>query len=175
MERKVKYNYEFKLRCVEEVLKRHQSVNSVSILNGLQESNLRKWVNFYRKYGPGGLLPRRKQNYHPDFKLKVLQAIDKDLLSLSEACLKFNISSDSVIVTWQKNYLKEGFNGLINKPKGRPIMNFKRAKTKSDKPLTKEEELLLEIESLRCENELLKKFNALIQAKKSLGQKKPRP
>ena len=43
-------------------------------------------------------------------------------------------------------------------------MTFKRAKKKSDKPLTREEELLLEIESLRCENALLKKFNALVQA-----------
>ncbi|MNU05381.1 hypothetical protein D3C72_2501670 [compost metagenome] len=43
-------------------------------------------------------------------------------------------------------------------------MTIKRAKKKSDKPLTREEELLLEIESLKCENALLKKFNALVQA-----------
>tara|TARA_B110000967_G_scaffold150233_1_gene154058 strand:- start:6686 stop:6862 length:177 start_codon:yes stop_codon:yes gene_type:complete len=44
------------------------------------------------------------------------------------------------------------------------MTNFKRKKRKSDKPLTREEELLQEIESLRCENDLLKKFHALIQA-----------
>jgi transposase len=54
-------------------------------------------------------------------------------------------------------------------------MKFKRAAKKSNKPLTREEELLLEIESLKCENELLKKFNAIIQAKKPEAPKKPRP
>jgi hypothetical protein len=43
----------------------------------------------------------------------------------------------------------------------------KRKKRKSDKPVTREEELLLEIEVLRCENELLKKLQALIQAEES--------
>lgn len=47
---------------------------------------------------------------------------------------------------------------------GRRTMTFKRAKKKSNKPLTREEELLLEIESLRCKNALLKKINALVQA-----------
>jgi transposase len=42
--------------------------------------------------------------------------------------------------------------------------NFKRKKRKSDKPLTREEELILENERLRCENALLKKLQALIQA-----------
>ena len=45
--------------------------------------------------------------------------------------------------------------------------NFKRKKSKSDKPLTREEELLKENERLRCENELLKKLQALIQARRN--------
>ena len=56
--------------------------------------------------------------------------------------------------------------GLKPKPKVRAksMDNFKRKKRKSDKPLTREEELLLENESLRCELEYLKKLQALIQA-----------
>ena len=42
------------------------------------------------------------------------------------------------------------------------MSDFKRKKRKSDKPLSREEELLLENESLRCENDLLKKLQALI-------------
>ena len=49
----------------------------------------------------------------------------------------------------------------------------KRKKRKSDKPLTREEELLLEIEALRCENELLKKLQAVIQAKEKARKRKP--
>jgi transposase len=44
------------------------------------------------------------------------------------------------------------------------MSDYKRKKRKTDKPLTREEELLLENESLRCELEYLKKLQALIQA-----------
>lgn len=165
MERKVKYNYEFKLRCVQEVLKNNYSIRSVAKENNFTESNLRKWINLYKHYGNEGLLPKMNQYYSIDFKLKVLKKIQKKSLSLIEACFVFNIPSESVIKQWQTNYQKHGVSGLEAKPKGRPItMTFKRAKKKSNKPLTREEELLLEIESLRCENALLKKFNALVQA-----------
>jgi len=175
MERKVKYNYEFKLRCVEEVLKKNRSVVLIANENGLQKSNLKKWISFYHHYGKEGLLPKKNQKYTTVFKKKVLQTIKKKSLSLREACIEFNIPSESVIVQWQKSYETFGSIGLQDKPKGRPkSMNFKRAKKKSDKPLTREEELLLEIESLRCENALLKKFNALVQAEE-IKNKKQKP
>ncbi|WP_281310389.1 hypothetical protein [Flavobacterium flavigenum] len=53
------------------------------------------------------------------------------------------------------------------------MSNFKRKKRKSDKPLSREEELLLEIEALRCENDLLKKLQALIQAEEAAKKRKP--
>jgi transposase len=176
MERKAKYSYEFKLQCVAEVLKNHRSLNSVAISKGFSESILsRRWISFYRKFGNDGLLPRKNQKYSPDLKLKVLQTLNKDTLSLNQACLKFNIPSDSIILNWQRNYNNEGFNGLIDKTKGRPVMSFKRVKKKTDKPLSREEELLKEIEYLRAENELLKKFNALVQSKELQQQKRLKP
>lgn len=166
MERKVKYDYAFKLECVELVLKKHYSCESVSKEKGPNESNIRKWVGFYKRYGKTGLMPKKNQNYSTDFKLNVLQSIDADYLSLSEACLKFNITSESVIIKWQKDFTTFGIAGLQPKPKGRPksMSDYKRKKRKTDKPLTREEELLLENESLRCELEYLKKLQALIQA-----------
>jgi transposase len=44
--------------------------------------------------------------------------------------------------------------------------SFKRKPRKSDKPMTREEELLKENEYLRAENELLKKLHALVQTRK---------
>ena len=175
MERKVKYDYEFKLRCVEEVLKLHRTIGSVAAINGCDESNIRKWIGFYKKYGPNGLLPRKNRIYDVDFKLKVLGAIEKEFLSLRQACVKFNIPSDSLIINWQRAYARDGAAGLTSKPRGRPAMNFKRAKRKSNKPLTREEELLKENEALRAENALLKKFNALIQAEELQQKQKRKP
>ena len=107
--------------------------------------------------------------------MKVLKSIDKDFLSLSQACLKFNIPDAAIIVKWSRDFTNFGLVGLQPKTKGRPkSMNVnKRKKRKSDKPLTREEELLLENEALRCENELLKKLQALIQAEEKAKKHKP--
>ena len=166
MERKVKYDYAFKLECVKLVLVKHFSTESISVQKGLSESNIRKWVLVYKTHGEAGLLTRKNQSYSVDFKLMVLQTIDKEHLSLSETRLKFNIPTDSIIIKWQRDFTNFGLEGLQPKAKGRPksMSNFKRKKRKSDKPLTREEELLLENEALRCELDILKKLQALIQA-----------
>ena len=166
MGRKVKYDYAFKLRCVKQVLKNHQTVEDVSKLYGCHHTTLHDWIRFYEKYGKKALLPRKTKVYSIPFKLKVLKAIDKDSLSFSQACLEFIIPTKSVIMKWQRNYKKEGIIGLNIKPRGKPkSMQFKRAKKKSNKPLTREEELLLENESLRAELDLLKQLQALQQLK----------
>jgi len=175
MERKVKYDYAFKLECVELVTDQHYSSESVSIKMGISESNIRKWVSFYREYGKVGLLPRRNQVYSVDFKIKVLRSIDEDSLSLKETRLKFNIPTDSTIIKWKKDFNSFGLAGLQAKTKGRPksMGNFKRKKRKSDKPLSREEELLLENEALRCELDYLKKLQALIQEEEKAKKRKP--
>jgi transposase len=169
MERKVKYDYAFKLECVELVLKKHYSNQYVSKLKGPDESNIRKWVSFYRTYGKKGLLPRKNQTYTFEFKQKVLSAINIESLSLRESCLRFNIPDAAIVVKWKKDFANFGIDALQPKPKGRPISmsDYKRKKRKSDKPLTREEELLKENERLRCENALLKKLDALIQARRN--------
>lgn len=98
MERKVKYDYAFKLECVRLVLENHYSTEYVSKLKGLNKSNIRKSVNFYQHFGETGLLPRKNQSYTAEFKLNVSQNIDRKDLSLGQACLKFDIPSQSVII-----------------------------------------------------------------------------
>lgn len=175
MDRKVKYDYAFMLKCVKSVLEKHYSCNYVSNQKGLNEFNIRKWVGFYRQYGFIGLLPRKNQSYSLHFKLKVLKAIDKDLMFLRDSSIKFNIPDTGIIVKWKKDFADFGLAGFQPKTKGRPkSMNDNvRKKRKSDKPLTREEKLLLEIEALRCENELLKKLQAQIQAEEKARKRKP--
>lgn len=177
MARKVKYDVEYKLRCVKEVLEKHHSIHSISHQLDISKSLLRKWITDYRNQGITGLEPKKNQTYSVEFKLKVIQSIKTQKLSLREARVKFNIPSESVIIKWQKDFATFGIDGLKPKPKGRPktMSTSKGRPKKSKQPLTREEELLLENERLRCENALLKKFNALIQAEeekqKKLGHK----
>jgi transposase len=175
MERKVKYDYAFKFECVKLVVEKHYTCDCVSNLKGPDESNIRKWVAFYREYGPISLLPRKNQSYSVAFKLKVLKAINKDSLPLRNTSIKFNIPDAAIIVKWKRDFANFGLEGLQPKTRGRPtsMSTNKRKKRKSDKPLTREEELLLENEALRCENELLKKLQALIQAEERATKRKP--
>ena len=169
MYKRNKYSYKFRLQCVEAVLKCNQPVSSYAREKGIDRANLRLWLGFYEKYGKAGLKPRNKQQYDAGFKRQVLEKIDKELLSLRSACVRFNIPSNSVTISWQKAYASKGQSGLIAKPKGRPPNMkppIKRKPRKSTKPLTREEELLKENEYLKAENELLKKLQALVQTNK---------
>ncbi|WP_446681951.1 helix-turn-helix domain-containing protein [Epilithonimonas hominis] len=129
---------------------------------------VRRWVKFYELYGVAGLERSGNRKFSVEFKLKVLREIDSGRLSIKESALKFNIAAESSIINWQRNYEKFGILGLENKSRGRPkiMSDYKRKKRKSDKPLTREEELLLENERLRAEIAVLKKLDALILARK---------
>ena len=174
MERKVKYNYTFKLECVELVLNKNQSCGVVSKQKGVIKSQVQKWVSLFKKHGQKGLQSAKNQAYTIDFKINVLKTLSKNQLSLRQACLLFNIPSESTILKWKKDFANFGIEGLQPKPKGRQksMSDYKRKKRKSDKPLTREGELLLENERLRCENELLKKLQALIQAEEEAKKRK---
>jgi len=164
-----KYDYEFRLRCVESVLKGQGSVKSISAENGIRHSNLRLWLSFYEAYGKAGLKTRAYRHYDLSFKLMVLKAIEKEQLSLREACARFDVASESVIINWRRDYESKGSLGLIPKSKGRPLtmkQPIKRKKKAPNRPLTREEELLKENEYLRAENELLKKLQALVHNSK---------
>jgi transposase len=169
MLKRIKYDYAFRLRCVEAALSGKDSIKGIAKRNGFDESNLRLWIGFYEHYGKAGLISRVNRRYDLSFKLDVLASIDTEHLSLRSACVRFNIASESVIINWQKAYKLNGLQGLLPKVKGRPKMDklpIKRKPRKTAKPLTKEEELLKENEYLRAENELLKKLQALVQTNK---------
>jgi len=172
MYKKEKFSIDFKLSCIELHINSHRSIASIALEKGFNESNLRKWLGFYNKYGISGLQPRKNKIYSLKFKLKVLKAIDTDFLSQREACIRFDIPAQSTVLQWQKDYEKNGILGLENKPRGRPkiMSNNKDRKRKSDKTLTREEELLLENERLRTEIAYLKKLDAL-----TLASKKQKP
>ncbi|MEO7393578.1 MAG: transposase, partial [Chitinophagaceae bacterium] len=68
MYKRNKYDYSFRLQCVESVLKGKGSVKAIAKENGIEHSNLRLWLRFYEQYGKSGLKPRVKQHYGASFK-----------------------------------------------------------------------------------------------------------
>ena len=168
---KSKYDLDFKLKLVKEVLVRKKGVNILALKAGVDSELLRRWVRFYELYGDAGLVRQSNRRYSLDFKVNVLQAIDKEGLSLKEAARRFNIAAESSILNWQRLYRKNGILGLKSKALGRPpnMEKPEKKKKKDAKPLTREEQLLKEVAYLRAENAYLKKLEALVRARK--GQK----
>ena len=139
----------------------------------MNPSQIQLWYSFYQCYGVQGIEQRTYTSYSTSFKLKVIKYLKSNLISLKDACVKFNISRESVIISWQRAYAQNGAKGLISQPKGRKVImenSNKKRSAKESKPLTREEELLQENEYLRTELAFLKKLRALAQ-----NGKKPKP
>ena len=168
MTRKVKYSYLFKVKLVTQYVKGLRTIQSLCNEHDLHVGLLRKWVCQYRQTGFKGLKERGYTFYDPLFKREVLEVIQEEGLSLKSACLRFNIPSESMIIDWRRKVEREGWTGLLPKKKGRPSMkeSAKKSTKKSDKPLTREEELQRENEYLRAEVAFLKKLRALAQSDK---------
>lgn len=93
-------------------LKKHYSFGHVSKLKGPDRSIIWNWFNFYKTNGKVGLLPRQNQSYSIDFKLKILNSISSNSLSLWETCLEFNIPDAAIIVKWKNDFANFGVEGL---------------------------------------------------------------
>jgi transposase len=174
MERKNNFNKAFKRKCVKLVLEKNFTNTEVSRKYGVSVSYLKKWVELYRKLGEESFHRKLDSSYSLNFKLKVINDINVNCLTLLEACVKYKIGSESTIFVWQQKFSKFGMEGLQKyKQKREPIImaEIKRKKRKSTTPLTREEELLQENEKLRAENDLLKKLHAFAQAAEKQKQK----
>lgn len=171
MSRKIKYSLELKLLLVKQAIRGEGSVRAIAKENQLNHTLLDKWVSFYKAYGIEGLqLQPRK--YDGDFKLKVLQTLRVEGLSLYQACIRFKIPCVSVLSNWQKKY-ESGGAGTLFKPYRIKSMDTAGKKTKKNSPeQTREQELEKENKFLRVENEYLKKLYALIQKEEAKKKKK---
>jgi transposase len=54
MNKRIKYDYKFRLQCVEAVVKYNRPARVVASEKGVIFSNLRLWLGFYRQYGKDG-------------------------------------------------------------------------------------------------------------------------
>jgi len=172
MSRKIKHSLEFKIAIVKKVLKRDRSIANISKENQVGQSMLKRWVQFYQRFGEAGLCPQ-SNFYSLDTKLAVLKSLKDNNLSLSRACLQFNIRSTGVLSHWIRIYEKEGIEGLMIEKRGKSkLMPSKETNKKLLKPLTDHERILEENKLLRAENAFLKKLQALIQKEEAEKKRK---
>lgn len=167
-----KHESAFKLKLVN-AHQRGASIHTLSTKWAVSTSQIRKWIDHYKTAGLSGLLRKSNQEYSKEFKLKVIQSYLEKGLSLRDCCLHYQIPSIGIVSSWVKIHKHLGDDGLTAQQKGRKIMKGNKPQKKTEKALTRLEELEKENLYLKAENELLKKLEALTQ-KKEAPQKKQR-
>ena len=168
----MRYSLEFKLKCVELYRKGIWMETPSGISNHDFKHQVRVWHFKELKHGIDGLKPKhRYKKWTADEKLAVVM----DYLtnrSKTEICTKYNINS-GMLYTWVRKYKNEGYNGLVDKPKGRKPKDLYMSKIKSDiipRKLTESE--YEELVRLRAENEYIKAENAVIKKEIALREER---
>ncbi len=160
----VKYNADFKFKLVQEYLSSSLGYSLLAKKYGLpSQTSLQDWVRAYKNFGIEGLNRKtKKQIYSVKFKLDVLHFMKQTGASYQDTAIEFNMNNPSLISSWNGQFLKEGIEGLQEKPKGRPSMSKKPKATpsKKEKEMSREEQLARENELLRLEVAYLKKLKA---------------
>ncbi|MEG9498897.1 helix-turn-helix domain-containing protein, partial [Mannheimia indoligenes] len=116
-----KYNQSFKQQVIEFYLQNGKNHSLTRQHFQLARTTLERWIIQYNHNGINGLaVLGKKQTYSPEFKLSVVQAVKNGQFSAEEACLYFGIANSGSISQWLQTFDKQGINGLLPKPKGRP-------------------------------------------------------
>ncbi len=159
------------------------SVKQLSIEYEVNIDTIKRMIRKYRVHGPDSLVKTSKRVFPLERKYEVLCRYQKGE-SLNSLSIEYDIENVTIL-SWLKRYEKDGYNGLIDKKKGRPpkikkdddVINeavhkdSNKTKTEStDKAKIK----LLEKKNKELETEVayLKKLNALVQERKKRESRK---
>ena len=114
-------------------------------------------------------MPKGEPNkrYTPEFKELVIETMHEEHLGYRETARRFEVSSETRIMDWERIYLTEGAEGFSVERRG-------RRSTGRPKKLPKavEEDLLAEVQRLRAENAYLKNLQALVLEEERRQHKK---
>ncbi|MGJ8513599.1 transposase [Carnimonas bestiolae] len=170
----MKYDKEFKLKAVQQVLRQGGGIQSISGPLGLDPAKLRLWVKLYERHGIDGLI-HKGASYTAEFKRQVIRRMRQEGWSHRQTAIEFNIRSHGHIGKWLSLYHDGGFDALNPKSRGRfSAMSRKRAQQPAKTgDQRSREELIEENEDLKAEIAYLKKLDELLR-KEELNKGKRR-
>ncbi len=126
---------------------------------GTSVSYIRRFVNFYEKYGR--FTCKRTDKITSKFKLEVILYKLENHLSLPQTALHFGLN-EGTVKYWLDLYHQKGEEAFIRKRKSE-FMSTPKRNNKKKQDLRSEAGLRQRIEQLETENAYLKKLYALIQ------------
>ncbi|WP_373694424.1 MULTISPECIES: IS3 family transposase [Bacillus cereus group] len=167
----VKFSQEKKLEVVRQYLDGSDGVKRLARSIKTHPSVIQQWVKQYKAVGEKAF-EKRYTSYSLQYKLDVLNYMDKQGTSIRETAAIFNIPSYETVRRWKEVYDLNGVDSLITKKRGRPAMENKNIRPKLNHKVVKGsiEALQEENERLLMEIDYLKKLNALIHKKDSITE-----
>ena len=167
-----KLTYEDKKEIIRLYDEEHYGAYTIAKKFNVAKSSIQCIINKYRIHGEDILMKQKYKHYSPDEKLAVINRCFNGESKKSLAA-ELNFSAGN-ICQWVKKYEEFGYNGLIDKPKGRPPTMKKEKKTidpnDKDAIIREKDQEILE---LKAEVEALKKLRALVlQRNKRQTEKK---
>ncbi|HWI48636.1 MAG TPA: helix-turn-helix domain-containing protein [Rummeliibacillus sp.] len=158
-----KFSAEVKLNAVKRYLSGLENYEVIAESIGSNKSLVMNWVKLYEAQGIKGF-EKNYTTYSVEFKLDVLNFMNKTGASLRETASNFNISSPSTVYKWEKLLKTQGLKALEPKKKGRPPMKKETIMEQSKDVEEAEgslETLQAKIKRLEMENVYLKNTNKI--------------
>lgn len=142
---------------------------------GIQTSRVKEIKKQYDLYGDIVLnVSHTNRKFTPELKMELINRVFNGESKCSIAA-EYMISSGQ-LSNWVKKYQELGYNGLINKAKGRPKIMKPKNIDLTQIPEDEKDKRIRELEErnaqLEMENDLLKKLKALVQQRTQPQDKK---
>jgi len=172
----MKLKLEDKIKIIR-LYKKGYSISSLSKKFNVAKSLIKIIERQYREHGIGSFKEKGENTKYPvDFKMEIINR----LLAGESAC---GIAAElcvnpGMIFSWVKKYNELGYNGFIEKKKGRPPKMKPKSKEIqiNDTSMDEKDKRIKELEErnaqLEMENDLLKKLRALVQQRQQQQNKK---
>lgn len=130
--RRTKHSLDERLEAVQQVLKGKQPVSAIAQVFQVSQNALNEWVREYRSKGKEGLEESNTWKVYSE-QLKQLAVTDylSGQYSLQECCVRYDISSTSVLMRWVKQYTKG--KDIKSIRKGRVKMTQRRKTTHQER------------------------------------------
>ena len=149
----MRYSYEFKLQCIELYNQGIWPETPKGISAKRFRDNIRQWKRLEMSNGPEALKHTGTNKvWTPEMKYEL---VAKVILGQSNSSVAIAAGiSEGQLYSWVRKYKEFGYNGLVDKKKGRKSSNPDMSKPVNPKPLTESERE--ELIRLRAENAAIK-------------------
>ena len=166
-----KLTYEDKIEIVRLYKEEHYGSTTIAHMFNLAETTVKRIIRRYNLHGSDSLVKKPNRKYHENLKLEIITRVKNGESKLSLS-IEYRVT-ETQIHNWLKKYEEFGYNGLIDKPKGRPPTMKKEKKiidpNDKDELLRQKDQEILE---LKAEVEALKKLRALVLQRNEQQTKK---